>query len=209
MGIHGQKWEEYFYPETNVLINKFNIKDQNKLQEIESTITFEKLMELNLNPQLIEFNKKSLKDLHKFIFGDIYPFAGQYRKVNMAKQVGGFFNIVFEDSIDKFLDEIFKNVNNRLETCASKYEFSSILAYMYTQLIYCHPFREGNGRTVREFVREFSIVKSKCINESLELDWRLINRDELNEHLRVAHIFPGATALLFNEALVNNNQIHK
>ena len=45
--------------------------------------------------------------------------------------------------------------------CKSKHDLADLLSKLYTQLIYCHPFREGNGRSIREFVREYSIIKSK------------------------------------------------
>ena len=88
------------------------------------------------------------------------------------------------------------------------YQFADILAKLYTSLIYCHPFREGNGRCIREFIREFSIVKSKEVGlEEVELDWELIDKEELNKYIEVAHLFPGSTTILFNKALVpvNNN----
>lgn len=92
--------------------------------------------------------------------------------------------------------------NNRLKTCHRKGEFADILAKIYSDLIYCHPFREKNGRSIREFVREFSISKSRELNlGNLELDWKAIDRRELNQYIEVSHIFPGATSVLFNKAL--------
>ena len=197
-------WESYFYPETEILINNLNIKDQEKLKEAEATISFEKLLELNTNPLNLGLGKKHLKELHKFIFSDVYPFAGQYRKANMQKKIGSFLFIKDENTIDNYLDQIFDEVNEKLKRSFTKYDFSETLAYLYTKLIYVHPFREGNGRTIREFLREFSIAKSKEIGmEPVELDWRLINKEDLNKYLEVAHMFPGATALLFHDALVD------
>jgi len=205
-------WNSYFYPNTEVLINNFGIKDFQKLKEVEATISFEKLMELNQKPLDLGLDKKHLLKLHEFIFGDIYPFAGKYRKVNISKGIGTFLFIRDDTTIDKYLDNLFEQARINLERCYSKHDFAEILAYLYTNLIYCHPFREGNGRAVREFIREFSIKKSLKISEiPLELDWRLIDKDELNKHLEVAHLYPSQTALLFNKALVplNLNSIDK
>ena len=81
-----------------------------------------------------------------------------------------------------------------------------MLARLYTQLIFIHPYREGNGRTIREFVREFSIVYSDKLGiGQMELDWSLINKDELNEFIDVAHRFPDYISSIFKNALVSIN----
>ena len=196
-------WDSYFYEGTNVLKNKFDIKDNSELKEIEATITYEKLSELSDNPINFTFDSMHLKQLHLFIFGDIYPFAGEYRKVNLIKRFGKFLTITDENTIDLYLKQLFENINNMLNGCNSIQEFSSILSTLYTSLIYCHPFREGNGRTIREFIREFSIIKSSEVGlNPLELNWSLIDKEELNRYVEVAHIFPGGTTMLFLNALV-------
>ena len=122
---------------------------------------------------------------------------------NLTKAKGGFLFFDKQEEIDDYLNELFNNVEEKVDKCHSIFDFSDILANLYTKLIYCHPFREGNGRTIREFLREFSIEKSKdkdfgCV----ELDWRNINKEELNEYIEVAHLFPGATSIIFNKALI-------
>ena len=205
-----KSWKAYFYPGTDVLINKFNIKDNERLKEVEATVSFEKLLELNREPLNLNFDKNHLKSLHKYIFDDIYPFAGKYRNVNLRKERGSFLFIKEGFSIDEYLDYIFAETNKKLLNTHSKHDFSEVLAFLYTQLIYCHPFREGNGRTIREFIREFSIVKSRSVGlEEMELNWSLINKDELNQYLEVAHMFPGATGLLFNQALVKTDNYNQ
>ena len=199
-------WNEYFYEGTDVLKNKFDIKDNKELKEIEATITYEKLSELNDSTFNSTFDSTHLKELHKLIFGDIYPFAGDYRKVNLTKRYGTFLAITDDNTIEQYLNQLFENANFMLKNCGSIQEFASILSELYTKLIYCHPFREGNGRTIREFIREFSINKSSEIGlGKLELDWSLINKEELNKYIEVAHIFPGTTAMLFMNALTQYN----
>ena len=198
-------WDEYLYPNTYILKNLFDIKDFEELKQIEATVTYEKLSELRDQPFKFNFDSKYLRQLHKFIFGDIYPFAGEYRKVNMRKS--NFFLMIHDDnSIELYLKQLFESTNSLLKSCSSIQEFSSILSSLYTKLIYCHPFREGNGRTIREFIREFSIEKSSELGlGKLELDWSQINKEELNKYIEVAHIFPGATTLLFMNALTEYN----
>ena len=195
-------WEEYFYPDTRVLINNYDIRDYEELKRVEATESFERLVELNDKPLELGCGKKHLIELHRYIFGNIYPFAGKYRTVNITKARGGFLFFENQKDIDEYLDYLFDETNERLEHCYGTSDFSEILANLYTKLIYCHPFREGNGRTIREFLREFSIEKSKELGlGSLELDWRDIDKDELNEYIEVAHMFPSYTAMLFSKAL--------
>jgi len=192
-------WNSYFYPGTELLINKFNCKNFEKLKELDASISFDKLLELNNHPLELNFDKEHLKAIHKFVFGDIYPFAGEYRKVNMRKKIGYFLTIVDDSTIDNYLDSLFSEVNNLVKCSTSKVEFAEALAKLYTGIIYCHPFREGNGRVTKEFVREFSIAKS---NSEFELDWSLVDKEQLNQYIDVAHLYPGLTGMLFLNALV-------
>lgn len=199
-------WNEYLYEGTGILKNNFNIRDSEKLKQVEATITYEKLCELDSKPLNFNFNTEYLRTLHFYIFGDIYPFAGQYRNVNLKKQYGSFVLIHSSSDIENYLNELFNTINMSLNGCNGRQEFVYILSTLYTRLIYCHPFREGNGRTIREFIREFCINKSKEVGlGNLELDWSLIDMDELNRNIEVSHIFPGSTGELFDNALVKYN----
>lgn len=75
----------YCYPGTNVLKNKLNIKDNKLLKTAEEEITLIKQMELLKNPIKGNFSKTHLMNIHKFIFEDIYPFAGKIRREQISK----------------------------------------------------------------------------------------------------------------------------
>ena len=196
-------WREYFYPGTDVLINYYGVKDHDKLKEVEATNSFDRLVELQDHPLELGCGKEHLNAIHKYIFEDVYPFAGKYRKVNMKKSRGAFLSIASEKDIELYLDELFESVNNKMMYCHSKYELCDILAEIYNEIIYCHPYREGNGRAAREFVREFTLQKSEEIGlGKLDFDWRKVNQEELNRYIEVNHIFRGPTAMLFMDALV-------
>ena len=74
----------YCYPNSNVLKNKFNIKDNKLLEELERKITLVKLFELRQNNNIGNFDINHLISIHKFLFEDIYPFAGLFRTENIA-----------------------------------------------------------------------------------------------------------------------------
>ena len=203
-------WREYFYPGSNVLINNFNIKNREELKEVEATTTFERLLELKTSLVDGIIDKNRLNSIHKYIFEDIYPFAGEYRKVNMLKEKGSFLFIKTPNDIDENLNSLFEEINDMLKYCHDETTFCATLARLYTALIFIHPYREGNGRTIREFLREFSRVKSKEIGiGEFELDWSKINKKELNEYIEVAHLFPSSIVNVFKKALVSKEKIIK
>lgn len=174
-----------------------------KLKEKEASYSFERLLELRKKPFDLGCGKEQLNAIHKYVFGDVFPFAGEYRKVNMRKARGTFYFIQNSEDMDQRLDELFAEVEERLIHCQSKLEFCEALAKLYTSLIYYHPYREGNGRVSREFIREFSLQKSSELGfGQMELDWSKINQQELNQYIEVSHLFPSATAMLFLHALV-------
>jgi cell filamentation protein len=82
---HNALWERYFYPGTNVLINNLGIKDFTELKIAEQDITSLTIAYCRENPVKGSFDLKHLCRIHKEIFGDLYPFAGELRDVEMAK----------------------------------------------------------------------------------------------------------------------------
>ena len=69
----------YCYPGTSVLMNRLNIRDYNTLQEAEHKISYVNIAELQKNPFKGVFDLKYLQKIHKFIFEDIYTWAGRIR----------------------------------------------------------------------------------------------------------------------------------
>lgn len=144
----------YCYPGTNLLINKLDIHDSNKLLELEKQIVLAKLYILRQNTTIYGFDKAHLIYIHKFLFEDIYPFAGKFRTENIAKGNFTFANWEFiEEELDKLLKKLRKE--NYLENL-DKHSLSIRLAFYLSELNVLHPFREGNGRTIREFIRQLA-----------------------------------------------------
>ena len=77
--------DKYVYPDTNILINKFDCRDEDKLREIEALSTGGNLAYLQLHPIKGNFDFKHLKDIHHFIFQDIFDWAGQIRTIDIGK----------------------------------------------------------------------------------------------------------------------------
>lgn len=163
----------YCYPGTNVLKNKLNIKDNKLLKTAEEEITLIKQMELLKNPIKGNFSKSHLMNIHRFIFEDIYPFAGKIRREQISKADTMFYP---PDLIDRELDKVFDKIKekNMLKESDGKKIFDN-LAYVMAELNIIHPFREGNGRSIREFIR----LMAKRVGR--DLNWGNIDKEKLLE----------------------------
>ena len=152
----------YCYDDCDVLKNKLNIKDSKKLQEYEAKITAAKLLSLRQKGITGNFDAKHFIDIHTYLFEDIYPFAGELRKENIAKGVFRFAQWEYiEEELEKLLMRL-KEENYLKEK--SKKELAEKLAYYVSELNVLHPFREGNGRTIREFVRQLALKNGYRLN---------------------------------------------
>jgi cell filamentation protein len=148
--------EDYCYPGTDVLKNKLGIRDDGDLTIAEREITSLKLLMLYNMPTAREFNLDSLCRIHQIICDDIYEWAGQIRKGEFLSKGGSIFcrGPYIAESANKIFANILKD-NNLVEL--NKSDFIKKMAYYMGEVNALHPFREGNGRTSREFFRELSL----------------------------------------------------
>ncbi len=176
----------YCYPNTDILINKLDIKDIPLLQKYEAKITAAKLLALRQKGIIGAFNSEHIRAIHKFLFEDIYSFAGKFRTENIGK---GAFRFAEWQYIDSELVKLLNNLkkDNFLDGLDKK-NIAEKLAYYMSELNVLHPFREGNGRTIREFIRELAlknnfILNLKKVNPSKFLEASIksiVNTDELS-----------------------------
>ncbi len=152
---------KYCYPNSNVLINKLGIKDLNRLHEIERKLTMLRLIELLDKPISGKFDFKHLQKIHAYIFQDVYDWAGKARTIDIAK--GNMFcNVRF---IDTQAEEIFKKLKkDKYLVGLDEETFIKKLAYYFSEINALHPFREGNGRSQREFIRMLASKSGYVIN---------------------------------------------
>ncbi len=161
----------YCYKDTNILINKLDIKDPVILSDYEKRIVSLKLLALHKQGITGNFDSKHFISIHKFLFEDIYPFAGEFRAENIAKDNFSFADYQYiEQELTKILDKL-KN-ENYLQGL-SKEDLAKRLAYYWAELNVLHPFREGNGRTTREFLRQLALKNGYL------LDLQNVNTNEL------------------------------
>lgn len=151
----------YCYPDSDVLKNRMGIRDKEQLGRLEQRLTMLRILELVDKPIQGKFDLKHLQAIHKYIFQDVYEWAGKTRKVDIAK--GNMFcNVKF---IESQAEEIFGKLKkeNYLQGLDEK-EISLRLAYYFSEVNALHPFREGNGRCQREFARTLALNAGYVIN---------------------------------------------
>ncbi len=145
---------KYCYPNSDILRNKFDIKNPEILSNIEEDFTQLRITRAYKEPIIGDFSLKHLKEIHKFIFSDVYNWAGELRTVNIAKgvQFCPYNNIETEfasiyDSLKK--DNFLLDLSD-IDEAIEKY------AYYLSEINVIHPFREGNGRTQRVYLNYLS-----------------------------------------------------
>ena len=162
----------YCYPDTNVLINKFHIKDDAELDEIERGITYTKTAVYMQNPISGKFDFEHFCAIHRFLFEDIYEWAGKIRTGGFMSKGG----TVFAKS--DFIEGLFSEYYEKLEKenfliGLDKERFCERLAYFMAEVNTIHPFREGNGRTTKLY---FDQLAQKA---GYKIKFSLVDKDEL------------------------------
>lgn len=141
--------KRYCYPDSKVLKNKLNIRDAKTLEEAERKITSLRTMEAMQKGIRGQFDFNHLKRIHKFLFADIYTWAGKIRLVNISKG-NQFCKVEF---IETQMIDIFSKLSreNHLKDIHDTKYLVTRLSYYFGEINAIHPFREGNGRAQRLF----------------------------------------------------------
>lgn len=172
---YGGDWnndDKYCYPGSNVLKNKFDIRNADLLAEKERTISGLKLSYLSSNPIRGNLDLKHLQKIHSSIFGEIYEWAGKARTIDISKG-----NIFCKSQyIHEIAQETFDTLrkDHYLLGCQET-KVCSKLAYYMGEINALHPFREGNGRAQRVFIENLAAVAG------YKLDFNKIDSDKLLE----------------------------
>lgn len=161
----------YCYKDTNVLKNRFGLRDGKKLRELEADISAIRQNDLLTNPIQGRFTANHLCRIHQYLLGDIYPFAGHFRKEDIMKGSTRFLNHRdIKGKLTKLLAELAEESYLQGLTPDMLIDRS---AYYFAELNYIHPFREGNGRSTREFMRQLYALNGYVVN------WAATSTEEL------------------------------
>lgn len=159
------------YPGTTVLRNRLDIRDEKLLDEAEALMTYINGAKLEENPLAGEFDFSHYKAIHRFLFSELYDWAGEIRSVDISKK-GTVFCPAAE--IGDRAEQIFKRLKaHNLFINLQKDDFVDEITDFYCETNTLHPFREGNGRTQRAFLTQLIRNAGYSINFS-ELDMDLL-----------------------------------
>ena len=161
----------YCYPKSNVLINKLGIRNIDEFSRAEATITILRMVELDTNPVVGNFDFDHLREIHRRIFGDIFEWAGEIRTVQIVKGKTEFCRCEYiQENADKLFSELSRdNLLRDMDEDA----IVPKLAYYLGEINAIHPFREGNGRTQRKFIEQLAKQAGH------PLSFRNISKDEM------------------------------
>jgi len=153
---------DYKYTGKNgVLLNLANIENENILLAFESLKVSKRIEELFENPIKIK-STDSLLTIHYHLFQDVYEWAGKTRTINISKNGKPFFNGERFNVAFQYIDSLIVEYKAIRKT--DKQALSQKLAEILDHVNYLHPFREGNGRTQREFIRLLALEKGLALN---------------------------------------------
>jgi len=170
--------DPYLDPQSGILRNKAGSTDQESLDRAESTAVSVRSILLQLNPLKGNFDSEHLKAIHSYLFRDVYDWAGQYRAIPLARadyaEGGRVTRFTPPELIDAELNQVFGELaNDNFLAGLPRKEFVRKLAVLLSEINRIHPFREGNGRAQRQFVRQLA--------ESLgyKLHFEVVSRERL------------------------------
>lgn len=159
----------YCYENSDVLINKLNIRDEKIFYKAERLYSSIRQSELNASPLKGDFDFNYLKAIHRYLFQDLFYWAGKVRTVAIAKAS----MFCLPQYIEGYATDIFSKLKkDNYYKNYSKEAFVDAITNLLGDINALHPFREGNGRTQREFIR--------CIGLSngYGFDWSLVSSEE-------------------------------
>ena len=146
-----------------MLENKLNITDSAELARAEEKISKQKAIKLydtGILDTLTPGTFKTLCVIHKYLFEDIYEFAGKLREVNIAKGNFRFAPLMY---LQAALDNIDKMPQSDFDTIIEK----------YVEMNIAHPFREGNGRATRIWL---DLILKKELGKVV--DWSKVDKED-------------------------------
>ena len=146
-----------------MLENKLGIMDSAELAREEERLSKKRAKELFEKDLLAGESAgkfSTLQKIHKILFADIYPFAGQLRTVNLAKGNFRFAPLMY-------LDAALANIDQMPQS-----DFDEIIE-KYVEMNIAHPFREGNGRSTRIWLDH--ILKHEI---GKVVDWSLVDKED-------------------------------
>lgn len=178
-----------------VITNKLGITDSPTLAREEERISKKsatRLFEQNLLNNMSSGTWTTLQDIHKILFQDIYDFAGELRNVNISKGNFRFVPVIYLSEAVKTIESMPQN------------SFDEIVE-KYVEMNVAHPFREGNGRSMRLWLDHML-----CVELQKTIDWSQIDKEKYLSAMERSPVNDLEIKAVLGEALtddINNRQL--
>jgi cell filamentation protein len=171
MKYAGDSDDPYLDKATGVLRNLLNVKNQAGLDTVESSLSFLRAAELREHPVKGKFDLPHLQEIHRRLFADVYDWAGQIRQVKIVKGATVF---ALPSALEGAARQLFGQLAREQHLNGlSAVLFSERAGHYLGEINVLHPFREGNGRTQREFMGQLAQAAGHRI------DWSGIGQAEM------------------------------
>ena len=186
----------YLIENSTVLKNLLGITDEKELDLAEAELSRANMMLLYENG-FDDFSSGGFCYIHKFLFGDVYEWAGEYRKINIQKReallAGQSVWYSNAAEIGRDLDKAFKEISEVKWETLSKDEFASQIARLFPKSWQVHPFREGDTRTTVMMMTFFIEYYGYYFDQNLMAESAGFVRDSfvlasLGEHSEYEHL---------------------
>jgi cell filamentation protein len=161
----------YLDPISGVLKNRFGIADAAILEETEADLVAARSRELVKKTLQGHFDLKHLQAIHRYLFRDLYEWAGELRTVDISKNDNLFAHHAY---IAPAAQSIFEKLASEKHLAGLESSvFSERAAYYFGEINALHPFREGNGRALREFISHLAHANG------LYIAWEDVSTEEM------------------------------
>ena len=173
-------FDSQFDDRHGVLRNTKGLSDAARLEAFIARQSYMRVAELERSPLSGNFDIQHLRRIHQYIFQDVFPWAGNFREVTTARTNS--FSFPPPVYILPSLETIFTNIRNENHLKHLDPDtFALRAAHYLSEINAVHPFREGNGRTQREFIRTLSLTAGH------RLVWTNLTQQENNEASRISY----------------------
>lgn len=202
-------YQSSYSDSSDVLKNKFGLNKKELLEEKERLLTNYKLADLYITGITGDFDVKHYLSIHKYLFSDIYEFAGEIRSENIQKTLPFCLpNLIYSN-----LEDTLRRAKRDSARIQNEEELIHFFAYYYSELDIIHPFMEGNGRTEREFFRQYILQINGIIDfGEYEVDYSKIeSKDQFIRAVIIADATCDLTELkkYIKNILVNKKVLNK
>jgi cell filamentation protein len=167
--------------------NFFGTTDYTQLQPVETVYALKRQVQLERKGITGDFTSAHLRAIHRYLFQDVFPWAGEFRVVNISKgnQLFGpalHIAAALDDALTKLhREDLLINLTPQV--------FAARAAFYLGEINAIHPFREGNGRTQREFIRQLALRAAH------PLSWHGFTQQQMIDASILSHTRGDNTAL--------------